>query len=277
MSNHLLIEKLAVMPNFGEVLDRFNATEGMPEIKTFFANYRNPIGVEIEAEGITDEVSTMKFWGDKDDGSLRNHGREFVSKPLCGRQIDYALYEIEQELKRFKRLSWSVRTSIHVHQNMAGFRENQLMAYCMVYGLFEPLFYGLCDPHRQANAFCYPATNLEPSDFASIHDHNKYCGLNLYPLRRYGTVEWRQMSGTNDFKLIRRWIQLIVKLHAWVDKQDSKKVIENVLSFIDRGAFVPLVQEVFGANAALFRPEDIEASGKANALWSVCLSTREFS
>lgn len=276
MSNSLLIEKFAVMPNFGTLLDRFNALEGLPAIKTFFSNYKNPIGVEIEAEGIRDEVPEMRFWGAKEDGSLRNHGKEFVSAPLCGRMIDYALHEIETELKDTPTLSWSVRTSIHVHQNMAGFREQQLMAYCMVYGLFEPLFYGLCAPHRQANAFCYPATNLEPSEFMSIHDHNKYCGLNLYPLKRYGTVEWRQMHGSSDFKLIRRWIQLIVKLHAWIDKQESKTVVNNVLSFIDREAFVPLVQEVFGANAALFQPEDVMNSGRANALWSVCLSTREF-
>jgi hypothetical protein len=275
MSNHLLTSVFGSSTALTNVVQDLELLEKLPSLRTFFSNYRNPIGIEVEVEGIEEEVPTMHFWSDKDDGSLRNHGREFVSKPLSGRYIDYALAELDAYLSETDH-EWSHRCSIHVHQNMSTLREKHLMGYVMVYGLFEDLFYSMVEPYRAGNSFCYPATNVEPGEFLRITDSNKYCGLNLFPLKVYGTVEFRQMHGHNDFKLLRRWIQLIVKLHAWVEKQKSSEIVGIVTKHIQDQTYVALASEIWGVNATLFTHEQIHASARRAALWSLCLSKKEF-
>ncbi len=275
MSNNLLTAEFGTNTPLQNVVVDLDLLEKLPSVRTFFSNYRNPIGIEVEVEGIEEEVPSMHFWSDKDDGSLRNHGREFVSKPLSGRYIDYALAELEAYLTSHEH-EWSHRCSIHVHQNMSTLRQKHLTGYIMIYGLFEDLFYSMVEPYRAGNSFCYPATNLDPDEFLHITDTNKYCGLNLYPLKVYGTVEFRQMHGHGDFKLLRRWLQLIVKLHAWVEKQKSSEIVAKVTSVIREEGYVALANEIWGVNATLFTPEQIVASGKRGALWSLCLSKKEF-
>jgi len=248
----------------------------LPEIRTFFGGYNNPIGIEVECEGIESKVPPLKFWQDKEDGSLRNNGREFVSHPLSGRQIDYALQELGDCLKLFPKLSWSHRTSIHVHQNVSTLREQHLVAYTMLYVLFEDLFYHMVAPYRAANAFCYKTAALDPSEYMRIQESNKYCGLNLAPIKRQCTVEFRHMHGTDDLRLLRRWIQLIVKLHAWIEKQDSRTIVEKVMSDIENLQFIPLAKEIWGVNSTLFDDKFIHDSATKNALWSLCIATQEF-
>jgi hypothetical protein len=150
------------------------------------------------------------------------------------------------------------------------------MAYVMVYVLFEELFYSMVAPHRAANSFCYKMTSLDPHDVVLIQDTNKYCGLNLAPLKRQCTVEFRQMDGTSDLRRVRRWLQLIVKLHAWVESQKSREAVPTVIGHIERGSFVELAKEIWGVNASLFSDIHIHSSAKENALWALCLSEREF-
>jgi hypothetical protein len=277
MSNRLLTELWGPKVNFaGMVRCLDNEPEG-PEIKTFFSRYRNPIGIEVECEGVQEDFGgKLVYWVAKPDGSLRDGGLEFVSHPLSGRLIDLGLHELQQVLTKLKALSWSHRTSIHVHQNFSTLREQHLMAYVMVYGLFEDLFYSLVSPLRSGNPFCYKATSIEPGEFQGIHASNKYCGFNLAPLKTQGTVEFRQLHGNSDFKLIRRWIQLIVKLHAWVEKQDSSKIVSIVQQHIAAGSFFALAKDIWGVNATLFTTEQIEDSCRKHAIWSLCIATREF-
>lgn len=276
MSNQLLISKWGCSPNFSRVLSMCEIVDKLPEIRTFFGGYNNPIGIEVEAEGIVRGIKGMNFWTHTEDGSLKDHGREFISIPLSGRQIDYALEELREVLAAQDDLKWSVRTSIHVHQNTSTLREKHLMAYVMVYGLFENLFFAMCQPYRRASAFAYPVTALDPADYMMIQDSNKYCALNLAPIKRQATLEFRHMHGNSDFRLIRRWIQLIVKLHNWIEKQSSDHVLDTVLEYIQQQRFVPLAKAIWGVNSTLFDPETINNSGRQNALWALCVSQQEF-
>lgn len=276
MSNLLLVNKWGAIPNFSNVLAACNKMEGLPEVRTFFGGYNNPIGIEVECEGIDNDHPRLSFWTSTDDGSLRNHGREFISTPLSGRQIDYALKELGDTLKLFPNLSWSHRTSIHVHQNVSTLREKHLLAYVMLYVLFEELFYSMVAPYRAANAFCYKVNSLDPSEYMQIQDTNKYCGLNLAPIKRQSTVEFRHMHGTDDLRLLRRWLQLIVKLHAWVEKIPSTKVVDIVLGHIEAKTFVDLAKQIWGVNASLFDDKFIQDSAEYNALWALCAAQQEF-
>jgi hypothetical protein len=250
--------------------------DGAPEIKTYFGRFKNPIGIEVECEGLPTNPGKLKFWVAKEDGSLRNNGREFVSVPLSGRMIDYALRELGQTLAKYPKRSWSHRTSIHVHQNFSTMREQHVMGYTMLYALYEHLFYKMCAPFREANAFCYKASSLDPSSYVRIQDTNKYCGLNLAPLKRQCTVEFRQMHGTDDLTLLRRWLQLIVKLHAWVEAQPSRKVVGIISEHIENQSFVQLAKSIWGVNLTLFGDQFVQEGAINNAVWALCLSNMEY-
>ena len=277
MRNKLLVEQWPSKASFAHVLDLAEVIDRMPAIKTYFTNYRNPIGIEVEVENHKRSNKKLEFWNGTEDGSLKISGWEWISKPVSGRQIDYALYELEDFFKATQKdLLWSHRTSIHVHQNMTTIRQNQLRAYVMLYGLFEDMFFHMVEPHRHGNPYCYPATEVDPRQYMIINPENKYCALNLYPLKTQSTVEFRHMHGSQDFKLIRRWIQLIVKMHAWVEKQGPKGIITHLRDVIAREAFVGLAKDVFGASVILFPEDLIMFSCQRNALWSLAIGEREF-
>lgn len=276
MSNSLLVKKFGMVPSLSHVLNIDEKIDKLPQIKTYFTNYRNPIGIEVEVENCQG-VSGMVFWQCEKDSSLKVSGKEFISIPLSGKQVDYALAELEDLFSRtLGKLLWSHRTSIHIHQNMSSLREQHLTGYVMLYGLFEDLFFSMVDKVREGNPYCYRATELDPVEFCNLTENNKYCALNLYPIKPQCTVEYRHMHGTQDFKLIRRWIQLIMKMHRFVEDYDSREIVGKLLTHIRQQTFTSLAKEVFGASIILFTEEQIYSSGKRNAVWSTLISEQEF-
>jgi len=280
MSAKSVVARFGCNPAFNCVIESAEKLEFFPVIRTFFSNYRNPIGIEVEVEGVTGKGKPPGQWKllkPHTDGSLKIDGMEFISLPISGQQVDYALYELEEYFKTMKKpLLWSHRTSIHVHQNMSTMSCEQLLAYIMAYGLFEDLFFSLCDPIREGNPYCYRATEVDPDKFMTVGDFNKYCALNLAPLRTFGTVEWRQMHGNQDFKLIRRWIQLIMKMQYWANNLENDECRPMMKQLILGEGFTALAKRIFGASMALFTEEQIVRSGRRNALWSLQLSEKEF-
>lgn len=280
MSNKNVVSVFGSNPVFSSMMKCAEDCEGKyEELKTFFTNYRNPIGIEVEVEGFRRIVPPdgLTFWRCIEDGSLKYYGREYVSYPIGGRYIDYAIKELADAFEPLKGcLVWSHRTSIHVHVNMSTIKMNQLTAFVALYGLYERIFFFMVNEARRANPYCYPATSVNPLSYVNVEDDNKYCALNLAPLQKYGTVEFRHMHGTDDWRTLRRWIQLIVKLHAFVDRQDSTKVLEYTRSLLEGGDFVGLFKTIFGASAGLFSEEHINKSANYGAMWSAAILERGF-
>jgi len=275
-----VVKRFGSNPAFNCVIESADKLAVFPQIRTFFSNYRNPIGIEVEVEGVAakgNPPSASQLWKPYHDNSLKIDGMEYISLPISGQQVDYALFELEDFfLKQKKPLLWSHRTSIHVHQNMSTMTCDQLLAYIMAYGLFEDLFFSLCDPIREGNPYCYRATEVDPDKFMVVGEHTKYCALNLFPLRTFGTVEWRHMHGNQDFKLIRRWIQLIMKMHYWAESLSNDEARPMMKQIILDGGFTSLAKKIFGASTALFTEDQIIRSCRRNALWSIQLSEKEF-
>lgn len=262
-------------PNLSVLLENETKAEKTKyaSVKTFFTNYKNPVGIEIEVENCKNHKG-MDFWSCKQDQSLKISGVEFVSRPLSGKQIDFAIHEIASVLAKESPL-WSHRTSIHVHTNVTTLTEAQLRAMCMLYGLYEDIFFLMVDKNRKGSAFCYPATSISPPVFLNVSATNKYCALNLEPMTRFGTVEFRHMHGTDDWRLVRRWVQLIVKLHKFAEDLNKDGAIEQVQDFIQKGLYLHTFKKIFGATAALFGDHEILQSCQNNVLWSLILSEQE--
>lgn len=243
------------------------------EIKTYFTNYKNPIGIEIEAENIH-KTYVSNFWHQKPDGSLKIKGSEFVSYPLSGNQIDYAIEEVAGFLAKEAPL-WSHRTSIHVHVNVSALTVNQLRALVGLYGVYENLFFLHCNRLRKGNGFCYPATSVATDVYAQINKDNKYCALNLAPIKTQCTIEFRHLEGNGDWKKLRRWIQLIVKLHKYCSELESAKAVEFVRQLVLTQGAVTEFERIFGATARLFTQLEVESSLIDNGFWTLQFLDKE--
>jgi hypothetical protein len=280
MSSDNIVNHFGAVPSFASIMTCWDkiSEDAFADLKTYFTRFRNPIGIEVEVENYQPEFSLPSYtlWRTVADGSLKYRGIEFVSQPLSGRLIDYAIAEIAQHLKTQPELMWSNRTSIHVHQNMSSLRIPHLTALVALYGLYEDLFFKLVAPHRKGNPYCYPATSVDPEAFCRVTQENKYCALNLAPLATQATIEFRHLQGTDDWRLVRRWLQLIVKLYAFVDAHTSKDILSVVQEGIESEAHYRLFKRIFGATAALFPEEQVCESAEGNALWSSAVIRKGF-
>jgi len=248
------------------------------EIQTYFGskNYMNPVGIEIEVENVPRAVNAVWdvkkvppiYWRNDDDGSLRNNGREFISVPLHGRNIDYAITEMERIFELGPKMDFSHRTSIHVHVNVSTYTHKQMTTLVALYALFEGLFFSFVEPIREGNAYCYPITNLSPNAVA-IEENMKYCAFNLAPIARQMTVEFRHLEGTRDFRKLRRWVQLCAKLVSFVQAQDPVPMEKQLEDLLSEKAVFPLAKRIFTGSIVFFTEDQIKDSINRGALWAL--------
>lgn len=274
----------AVGPQGGQAfLDRqikeYLEISGGKEPEALFFNmepYSNPIGIEIEAEMFQGYAVPLCFWRLDEDLSLKKKGIEFISYPLTGRAIDYAL---EEARLAGGKLSYSHRTSVHVHCNVMHYTTNQLATLMAYYAMLETCFYHQVDYIRWGNTFCYPLVGTKPEvawysgHEGEIEKTTKYCAFNIAPVRTQFSVEFRHMHGTANPKILRRWIQTCAKLVYYVGKLNPKTCIQDTIDVINAGKFKDVVPLVWGDTAEIFDRRIIDASIKNGELWAMVLLT----
>ena len=69
-----------------------------------------------------------------EDGSLRNNGREFVSKVLTKKEIDKALEELNSVFAEFAQTHASFRCGTHIHYNMSDRTLQQTLEFLLASG-----------------------------------------------------------------------------------------------------------------------------------------------
>lgn len=219
-------------------------------------------GVELEVEDVPIELwpangtfNPGKYWNMKEDGSLRNHGYEFVSRALDLTTLITALHQFYAWDRRH-RFARSIRTSMHVHADMRMYTPYQVLGIAGVYTLVEPLLMHACGSHREENIYCVPfyranddlgyvLNALSDADnyFREVRETCKYSALYFEPLHRFGTIEFRMAPVWGTAEEAITWVGAI------------KKVIEYGLSVESPGAALAryntvgadaFVTEVFG-------------------------------
>lgn len=243
-------------------------------VKTYFSKYLNPIGIEVEAENINTVAAKrlmpkFPFWTVTSDGSLKISGAEFISTPLSGQQIDYALNDLEEILAgSSEEILWSHRTSIHVHLNCSTLKVSQIDAIIALYALFEDVYFSMVAPHRKGNSYCFPITDVAP-DQTIVSKGVKYCALNTSTLYKYCTMEFRAMHGNNNMQLLRRWIQMCVKLHYFIEDNYRNNAPKQVIKLLTPENILPLFKRIYGATATLFNPDFVQESAEKNLDWAL--------
>lgn len=184
------------------------------------------VGIEVEME-FSEGFSVEELypvagddWQIKSDGSLRNFGLEFVSRPFSLRHEGTVLSKTWTDLIEHKRMAKAnhdcPRASVHVHVNVRDYTYNQLMNIILAYLLLEGTLVDYCGRWRRGNLFALripeAAANFTTIKSAITNFHSirlsaeqRYSAMNLVSLNTFGTIEFRMLGSVYNPQLIERW------------------------------------------------------------------------
>ena len=180
-------------------------------------------GMECEIESLVTNKDIGAFTC-TEDGSLRNHGYEYISQPLTRPELIEEFIALHQKLKFYDKAdAFSPRTSTHVHINCRSLDFDTIRNLILMYAVYEEVFFAMVNRDRRENIHCVPLTEtlLNQRYKASLEylvsGWHKYTALNILPLAKLGTVEFRHLQGTNDAELVAEWLQVLENI--WVYSQ----------------------------------------------------------
>lgn len=194
-------------------------------------------GVELEIEDVDGVGGGLPSgWHSEEDGSLRNHGQEFISPPLNAEALIAHFEHIHKKLVPHsgKKQHFSDRTSIHVHVNCLDLTQEEVKSTLLWYALFEPVFFAMVAPNRSNNIHCVGLDQTSLSEHYRrtlplfVQKWSKYTALNLLPLSSQGTIEFRHMEGHNNAVRFKEWMLTLKNLwHFGQGNIMNKKAIES--------------------------------------------------
>lgn len=201
------------------------------------------VGLEFEVENFPAATNLPRevtdYWSIKEDHSLRNRGMELVfAEPLFGRDIILAVEGFFNWQKGTK-LQTSIRTGLHVHLDVREVPVQSVISFMMIYSALEPLIYKWVGNNREESNFCVPfyysddaaqrahqvlhalvedmeewtkkgVCNRQGKDFSQ--NFERYAGLNLNALGRFGSIEFRQMPMVFNRQTVLDWINIIMAI-----------------------------------------------------------------
>lgn len=221
-------------------------------------------GLELEIENVRNWEDLVIFgMSSVEDGSLRNNGREFITKPTTYSVLAYILETFFRRAKLTED-NYSERTSVHVHVNCQDLKVEQLATVCLLYQVFEKLLFRFAGADRDKNIFCVPwsETNLnyqrlldvsEKGDINQFKSWQKYTALNLLPLFSIGTVEFRHLPGTHDQEKILNWVNLIGCLFEYATSHTLKETQDTFKSLNSNSLYEFTLDNVFKEWAPLLK------------------------
>ena len=195
--------------------------------------------LKVNLKGFNGAGSSVSWFGDLGaitDGSLRNKGIEFVTRPVTFERA-LVLFDVLHGGLELGPEPYTTRTSTHVHVNVASMSSHQLKHFVLLYALFEPVFFNYVGDARKHNIHCVPLNyTLLPKHYGCSASYlvdiwSKYTAFNLKPVKTQGTVEFRHLYGTGDKQVYQQWLSMLKELwsfafnnkHSWLKDQLKEK------------------------------------------------------
>jgi len=213
------------------------------------------MGIEIEAEGFYNGYPEPLGWTCKEDGSLRNYGKEFVTEPVFGDDLIDSLTSIEEALNDpTYRPEYNSRTGLHVHIDMRDVPSTDILhKFLLTYVILEDLLFAYCGNNRDNNIYCLPMRKAlcplfeiisayhvnKPMSYEElINRYNKYTPMNINTMSTFGTAEFRLHYGTHDKDTIIKWIKIVqsIKKFAMETSLTARTIVNKYVR--SRQAFV---------------------------------------
>jgi len=220
-------------------------------------NHNYIFGIEVEAENIhkVDDPTHKFYWDFVIDNSLRNHGLEFVSKPLKAFQLEYALDQLYTVITKHQQPEFTPRTSTHVHMNVRDLTMSQIFNLVLIYTSVENVLFNWVGHNRDKNIFCIKLTDTEyihtytdliTNPTRAAHYWNKYTALNLKPMESKGTVEFRHLFGTWDKETILLWINLLSCIKTYARNKNTKDLYKEIQDLNTNSLYEEYLYSIFG-------------------------------
>lgn len=221
------------------------------------------IGIEVEVENLAEGFLSNKYklwWTTDQDHSLRNNGLEFKTKlGIRNKHVPQIMDDLFSSISVNK--DFSARTSIHVHINVMNLTDQQIFTMLLIYILAEQLLYQVAGQKRWKNIYCVPITNTDY--FFNLLKYpltdlcrswTKYCGINLSTVRTFGTIEFRQLRGTDDIKLITLWVNLINLIKEYALEHTFEETKRAIFALNTNSNYAFFIANVF-KGFTVFLPE----------------------
>lgn len=250
---------------------------------------KGDVGVEIEVEGEDLVVVADRDWNSVPDGSLRN-GIEYITKGAVSLQhFPTKLSRLKDKLKDSK-LSFSFRTSVHVHVNCLELTYKQTLNFIYLSTLMDSILVNYCGDSRKANRFCLRLRDAEgmvdnlkglfarsgdrPVFFRRVLPQNqlRYAAINVESLGKYGTVEFRSMRGTLDQDILIPWVETLVHMREFAKTFESPTAMFN--SITEEGS-EEFIRHALGAHYKAFEYPDMVSDFALNLSLSIELPHTE--
>jgi hypothetical protein len=197
------------------------------------------IGIEVEVERCTDAEKAYRHWINKEDPSLREGGREWITIPIRHSEVTDRLADLYSDFDEF---NWdaNTRTGIHVHIDVRDFTTQQLQALAMAYCLVERALCILIGEGREENIYCVPwyrapgeaqkvmkcLTDPDPrTGIRRLESTVKYAGLYFEPIRRFGTVEFRHAPTWDSAEPTQRWVDTCFALVEYAAQRGTAQAV----------------------------------------------------
>lgn len=224
---------------------------------------KGTLGIELEMEGqglintdgaVADLTGpkTGARWSAKHDGSLRNGGIEYVlTTPCTVDEIDPLVNGLFDKLKLAgSQIQNSNRCSTHIHVNVGEQRINKLTSIIVLWAIFEEYLIRWHGVNRTRNHFCLSFKDskttlnswlniLRRGQFPNQDSGAKYSALNILPLWRFGSFEFRCGQEPDDPAKVILWGKFLHHLVQYaIDKYGNPNQIAYNIS--DKTAIVIL-------------------------------------
>lgn len=178
----------------------------------------NKYGVEIEVEGVPSPFSVANGHFEP-DGSLRNHGIEYISDVLDGEDATKAWNEDVVSQLVGIGADFSRRCGVHIHIDFRGKTSKQIRVFLHRYLTMERHICSVVGFGRDKNTFCLPWLDND-GDFQAISNYvrtgrsstveraSKYTALNIRPLSYQGSIEFRMLPSLPTVTLFNQVVDI---------------------------------------------------------------------
>lgn len=194
--------------------------------RTVAETINNLDGIECYFEGY--HHTTRPYWKIVTDASLDGTGGEIVSPILKGVEGAKQLEKILDALDNLDGITVNVQCGLHVHLDVNDLTVAQIQTVYERYADYESQIDMIMPRSRRGNnsRWCSSVTNTANriknvrggSKHRLANAAGRYYKVNLQSLTRYGTMEFRQHSGTLNFDKIINWVSFLM---AFVEKSTA--------------------------------------------------------
>lgn len=241
-------------------------------------------GIEIEVEGQNLPKEVNQYWKCEVDPSLRGESMEYIfAKPQALDKVKAIIKTLDKKFKDTGSvLNFSFRTSVHVHMNVQELSPERVLSTIYTYLLVEDALMNLCGENRKGNRFCLRMQDAEglverlaiafgdtKGGFAYIpKDTVRYSAVNVESIPKYGSLEFRAMSGNCDPERIYNWCSILNCLKQFTEKYSTPMDVYDLYNKIGPDAFV---LELFKDKYPLVKYSDMRRDVQKNYSLSIDL------